>query len=320
MRQNILITSAGRRVSLVRFFKEAVDVAGLPAKVYCTDLNPQWSSACRVADAAFDAPRVDDAGYGHFLANLIERNDIGLMIPTIDTELPILASLRPRLAQAGCEVIVSDLSFVRRCRDKRLTGEIFADLGIESPKTFGIDALDFPCFAKPYDGSLSKGARRIDTPQEAVLASERDDKIIFMEYLDPEHYREYTVDMYLDREGNTKCIVPRQRIEVRCGEISKGITDKGAVYEWLRSRFRRLTGARGCITVQIFSSRAQDRYVGIEINPRFAGGYPLSHLAGARYTDWLIDEYLRGRPVPFFQAWEDGLAMTRYDAEIVFRT
>ena len=38
---NILITSAGRRVSLVRFFMKEVKETNLNVKVYCTDLNPE---------------------------------------------------------------------------------------------------------------------------------------------------------------------------------------------------------------------------------------------------------------------------------------
>jgi len=39
---------------------------------------------------------------------------------------------------------------------------------------------------------------------------------------------------------------------------------------------------------------------------------------GANYPEWLIREYVLQQEVPVFDAWRDGTAMVRYDAEIVF--
>ena len=39
--------------------------------------------------------------------------------------------------------------------------------------------------------------------------------------------------------------------------------------------------------------------LGIEINPRFGGGYPMSHAAGADYPGMLIKEYLLGETLNY---------------------
>ena len=65
-------------------------------------------------------------------------------------------------------------------------------------------------------------------------------------------------------------------------------------------------------------SRAEARWVAIELNPRFGGGYPLSYAAGANYPDWLIREYLLDEDVPEFEGWQDRTAMARYDDEVIF--
>ncbi|RTZ49695.1 hypothetical protein EJ377_05105 [Chryseobacterium arthrosphaerae] len=59
--------------------------------------------------------------------------------------------------------------------------------------------------------------------------------------------------------------------------------------------------------------------MGIEINPRFGGGYPLSYLAGANYPEWLLKEYFMGHDIPYFEDWEDNLLMLRYDDEVLVR-
>ena len=138
-----------------------------------------------------------------------------------------------------------------------------------------------------------------------------------MEYLDPAYHTEYTIDIYYDRNSTMKCLVPRKRIEVRSGEVNKAITEKGDLYNKLESRFAGLSGARGCITAQVFVSNDFQEVYGIEVNPRFGGGYPLSYHAGANYPSWIIQEYLFNRKVQYFKDWHDNLLMLRYDQEVI---
>jgi carbamoyl-phosphate synthase large subunit len=143
------------------------------------------------------------------------------------------------------------------------------------------------------------------------------DKFMFMEYIDSNKFDEYTVDIYYDRGGNLKCLVPRKRIEVRGGEISKGITVKNILYEELKEKLSELKGARGCITAQFFLSKEGNNIYGIEINARFGGGYPLSYFAGAVYPEFLIQEYLLNSSVSFHEEWKENLLMLRFDQEII---
>jgi carbamoyl-phosphate synthase large subunit len=64
--------------------------------------------------------------------------------------------------------------------------------------------------------------------------------------------------------------------------------------------------------------RESKRIVGIEINPRFGGGFPLTHMAGANYPKWIIQEYFLDREIEEgFSKWEENLLMLRYDDEII---
>lgn len=313
---NILLLSAGRRVELVQAFKVELNARNLPASVMAIDLNPELSAACRVADTFVKAPRVTDPAYIDFLLDMCKSRGIGLVVPTIDTELMLLAQHREAFNEQGIYLVVSDESLVRVCRDKRLTADLFGELGISTPEIYDRSAIRFPCFAKPYDGSCSVGAAVIRQPTMLSDAMIADEKMIFMELIDESHV-EFTVDTYYDRNGNLKCLVPRQRIEVRGGEISKGVTRRHYVYDYLLPAMRKLKGARGCITLQLFASEKTGRFAALEINPRFGGGYPLSHSAGANYPGWLIDEYLLNKDIEFYDRWEANLMMLRYDAKVL---
>lgn len=314
--KNVLLLSAGRRVELLLAFKNEIQERGLSSRLFTTDQNPKMSAASHLADQAFAISRVNEDGYMDQLLELCEKHEVGLVIPTIDTELIGLSKARARFAERGIHLVVSDEELITKCRDKRQTAQFFASLGIDTPKLLDRSQLKFPCFAKPYDGSRSIGATKLSQQTDVTETMRNDLKLMFMEYID-QSYDEYTVDAYFDRLGYLRCLVPRHRLEVRDGEISKGVTRKNYVYQYLKERLKKIQGARGCLTVQLFVQPDGLRYAAIEINPRFGGGYPLSYASGAKYPGWLIDEYLLSKEVPFFDGWESDLLMLRYDAHVL---
>ena len=111
--------------------------------------------------------------------------------------------------------------------------------------------------------------------------------------------------------------VPRQRLEVRGGEISKGIIRKDKVLQSLKNLLAKLKGARGVVTLQIFVNPSREQMLGIEINPRFGGGYPMSHAAGVDYPGMLIKEYLLGERLDYDESWEANLVMLRHETMVV---
>ena len=78
--KNILITSAGRRVELVNYFREEGRKLDTDLKVICVDLDPELSPACRIADLYFGAPRVTSKDYIGFLKETCTSNSISLIL------------------------------------------------------------------------------------------------------------------------------------------------------------------------------------------------------------------------------------------------
>lgn len=316
MRHNILITSAGKRVALTKYFKEMLTRFYPEAKVFTTDMNPAMAPAGYVSDGCFKVPRVTDASYPSLLLDICEKNDVGMVIATIDTELLLLADLKAPFQEKGISIMVSDRQFVEMCRDKRNTGAFFERHGIRIPKEIDKYHPTFPMFAKPYDGSLSANLHYIKTADELTQEILDDPKLLFMEYIDKSVYKEYTVDMYYGKDHHVKCIVPRERIEIRAGEINKGRTAKNEILTFLKDKLEYIEGCVGCICVQLFFHPETHDIVGIEINPRFGGGYPLSYMCGGNFPELLIREYFLNEDVAYFDTWKDGMLMLRYDAAV----
>jgi len=239
-----------------------------------------------------------------------------MVVPTIDTELLMLAEQKTRFATEGIHLVVSDLSLIQACRDKRLTHKIFFEYGIKSAEIFHPDAPEYPCFAKPVDGSCSVGLHLIQSENDWPENVRYNPNYMICEYVRPNLYAEYTIDMYFSQAGQLISVVPRKRLEVRGGEVSKGITVKHELITHVKEKLGNLKGARGCITLQVFAHNDTDEIIGIEINPRFGGGFPLTDQAGGRYTDWLIGEIFDQTAPEPFENWTNGLVMLRYDHEI----
>ena len=310
---NILITSAGQRVALVLGFKETVRRFFSDAKVFTTDMNPRLAPAAYVSDQCFVVPRCTSEDYVKTLLTLCNENEIGMIVPTIDTELAILAANKDVFAKQGVFVSVSDFDFIMMCRDKRNTADFFEKHGIRVPQTIDKYHPTFPLFAKPYDGSLSTNLHYIKNAEELTSEILEDPKLLFMEYIDKDVYKEYTVDMYYGKDNRVKCIVPRERIKIRAGEINKGLTEKEPLTQYLFDRLENIEGCVGCICIQVFLNPDTCDVVGIEINPRFGGGYPQTYAAGGNYPELLIREYFLGEQVEYLDDWKDHLLMLRYD-------
>ncbi|MTE25579.1 ATP-grasp domain-containing protein [Winogradskyella ouciana] len=316
---NILITSVGRRVSLVRAFQKELKGFFSEAKVYASDVSPLLSAGCQVADEYFEVPALDESSYIEFLLNLCDENGIKLIIPTIDTELLLLASKNHLFEAIGIKVLISSPEFVKKCRDKRIIHKFFKSNGITIAREYEKDNYELPLFIKPIDGSRSVNTFIISTEEDLTAEHFSNEKLMFLEYLDHDIYDEFTCDLYYDRHSNLKCVVPRKRIEVREGEVYKAVAKNNALVGYIKERLNYIEGATGCITAQFFLHKEDDdKIYGIEINPRFGGGYPLSYLAGANFPKWIIEEYLLGKTIEDkFDSWENDLLMIRYDDEVL---
>jgi carbamoyl-phosphate synthase large subunit len=239
-----------------------------------------------------------------------------MIVPTIDTELLVLSEYREEFLEHGVQIIISDTPLIQACRNKNYTADLLNRIDIETPVNYDKKNLSYPCFVKPYDGSCSVGAFALN--DKSMLTSDilENPKNMFMEFV-PENYDEYTVDIYYDKFGILKSLVPRLRIETRAGEVSKGLTSKGSGYDYLKVRLSNLKGARGCITLQLFVNVKEWSFKAIDINPRFGGGYPLSYAAGANFPKMLIQEYILEEGLDFIDDWEGNLLMLRYDSKVL---
>jgi len=311
MINNILITSAGRRVSLVKSFQNTIKLFNQNAQVFTTDMNPTLSSACQISDGYLEVPRVTDSNYLNILKEYCKEKKISIIVPTIDTELSILAKVKEEFAKEGISVAISSEKICDIFYLKDSTEDFFVKNKLDTPREVDIKNCSYPVFAKLNNSSCSIGATVVYSSEHAEELA-KNKNYIFQEYVQGD---EYTVDVFIDKYNQVISVVPRLRIEVRSGEVNKAKAIKNQdIIEAIKNLCSKLDGAYGCITIQLFKTK--DRIVFIEINPRFGGGYPLSFLSGANFAEFLIKDYLN-IDLKYDETWKSNLIMLRYDAEVL---
>lgn len=315
---NILITSAGTRVSLVRIFKTELQLLFPESKVITVDSNPEFAPACRISDGYFKVPSVSDEEYIPKLLKIAIENKVRLIIPTIDTCLLTLSENIEKFKKHHILILVSDSSLIRMFNNKKLTNDFFESKNIAVARLFSKTNYELPIYIKPIDGSGSLDNFIVRLHDELHHYHFRNERLLFFEYLDHNLHSEFTIDMYFDKNSKLKSLVPRQRLEVRQGEVKKAITKETFFCPIIWNIFKDINGLRGCVTLQIFVNHATNKIFGIEVNPRFGGGFPLTYLAGANFPKWILQEYLLDNvEIPEYHDWKKNLLMLRYDGEVL---
>ena len=301
-------------------FREALEASGLPGKIYASDCA-LTSPACFLADRFWQVPRCNEPGFIPELLDLAIRENISVIVPTIDSELGLLAAQKHLFAQHGIHVCISSPETVHICSDKLATHRwLCAHRFPTVRQAFPEEVLaarerwPLPVIAKPRWGSASKGVRIVETFDELSAYAEIASDLIVQQLATGE---EHTVNVFVNRDGKCICAVPHRRLEIRAGEVSKAVTVKHLPMMALaRDIAESLPGAHGMLNIQCFLSADGDIRI-IEINARAGGGYPLAHSAGARYAHWILDELVRCRSLEYFEDWTDDLVMLRYDQSVI---
>lgn len=317
----VLFTCIGRRVSLLLSFRQAAKKLGLNAGFYGTDTS-ELSPALQLCDEAFLVKPTTHDGYIDQLLSIIRKYHVNLLVPTVDLDLRLLAQNKSRFERLGCRVLVSNSEVIDICQDKRRTFGFLAGNGFATPVTMSVRTalaadrrgeLTWPRFLKRWDGYASRDNAIVRNRDELRFFARRIPNAICQELIQG---TEFTCDVYVNFHGQVRCVVPRRRIEVRSGEVSKGQTVKHSEIMTEARKLVELLGAGpGVITLQLFLTR-QSEIKFVEINPRFGGGVPLSIKAGAHFPRWILQELTGKQPRIGFDKFKDGLVMLRYDAEV----
>lgn len=303
---------------MLRCFRAALDRAG-GGEILACDID-RLASALQVADKKCIVPRCRDKEFIPYILALCSEEDVDAVIPLIDTELDMFAKSKKLFAGIGTDVLISDYGVIGTCSSKFATASFFNSIGLRSLQTALLMqdrasiGISFPAVIKPDKGSGGEGVHFVDSQDDVDVLMRDIEEPVLQELAKGQ---EITIDCLVDKQGALVRFVARERLEIRAGESSKGKTFKDNKLKDLLIRLSSELKAYGPIAIQCF--RDDDGYIFSEINPRFGGGYPLAHAAGADFPQLLISimkgENIGGK----IDDYEEDVYMTRYDHAFFLR-
>jgi len=285
----ILLSSVGRRGYLVKFFKESL---GNNGEIWGGD-NSQYAPAFAYCDKAVLLAKVTQADYADELLSFCKANNIEMVVPLIDPELEVLAAKREKFYDAGVMVVISPLESVEIAFDKYLTYKFGCDNDIAVPETavtleVGLELIEagklkWPVVVKPRKGSASANISYCHNTNQLENAFTDCPGPMIQECLEG---NEYGYDLFSDRQFRPINVYCKRKLLMRAGETDKAVSvdDKELIDFGIKIATK--LKIFGPVDVDVFMT--QDGPKLLEINPRFGGGYPCSHLAGADYPAKLI--------------------------------
>jgi len=329
---NVMLTCAGRRNYLVQFFQQALRGRG---QVVAGDACPD-APALGQADRSFVLPRLDDPGYIDHLLALCERHRVGLLISLNDLELPLLARHSARFFGAGTIPVISSPDVVETCADKWATFQFLEASDLEAPEAYlsleevrsalSRGETSFPLVVKPRWGTGSIGIDYSEDDHELELgyalarkrlprtflrdvhAADPDRCIVIQKRVDG---KEYGLDVVNDLDGRYQCTFVRQKLAMRAGETDRAVTVNSerleAIGETIGRRLRHV-GILDCDAIV-----TEEACYVIDMNPRFGGGYPFSHVAGANLPAVLLAWANRERPDSGWLKVKPDVVASKYD-------
>ena len=297
---NILFTCAGRRNYLINFFREAMGGNG---QLLAVDSTPD-APALQEVDKAFVVPQITSDNYLQKILEICQQNKVRLLFSLNDLELPLLARHRSLFLEIETIPVVSSEEVVNTCFDKWKTVAFLELCNLNNPKTYpslpkALAALDerdvvFPLVVKPRWGTASIGIHYPRDREELELTYRLLSKHLKHSFLkdisafDPERCiiiqerlegEEYHLDVINDLNGNYVCTFVKHKLAMRAGETDKAVTVNRQQLDELGRIIGQKLGHIGNLDCDVFVSE-KGCYV-LEMNPRFGGGYPFAHVAGA---------------------------------------
>lgn len=306
----VLMLGGARRVSMAELLQKSGARLGHEVVILSYELSNEVPIA--TAGEVIVGLKWTDPDVVEDIVRVCREREVNIILPFVDGAIEIASKCAA--AMPDVFIPVSDFEIASTMFDKVNAAKAFKNAGIPIPRTFSVLTAEIPAIAKPRKGSASRGIKVFYNMEDLMHLDNINDYIV-EEYI--ARREEYTVDCYISGSGEILCTVPRIRLEVMGGEVTRTRTCR---IPELMDMSRKVINAfrlRGPVTLQFIKDLNHNRFLLMEINPRLGGGVICSINAGAPISDYILHESL-GMPVSPCNDWQDDTLMARYWKEVIF--
>ncbi len=320
-RVNILVTGVGAIIGygiIKSLRKSRYNVRIIGIDIFSDAVGRVW------CDEFVQGVRADSKRFPDFIAELVKKFGIELIIPGIEQDVDALGNMVYRQFFSACKIVLNTEFALKVFSNKKLTYMLVKELGLPfipfvlSQDASGksteeiIDIIGLPCVAKPEISYAGKGLFTILNSKELQFYKKKK-KYIFQKKIDSGI--EYTISVF--GLGNGKYCNP-VCLNRKLG--TDGATHKAEVFEF--SPFEYQIGAIvervkpvGPTNFQFIESNFDDSVLLLEVNPRISASTSIRTGFGVNEAEMCIEFFLE-RQKPFPARVRKGKAQ-RYIDEVI---
>jgi carbamoyl-phosphate synthase large subunit len=285
---NVLITSASRKIGMLKAIKSGMAKAGNNGQLYAGDISDECL-ARHFADKFWKMPKTREENTDEILT-YCQKNNIKLIIPSRDGELEFWAKKKDSFAKKGIHLMVAKPQAIKWSVDKLAFYTASNKYGLSA-----IETADSPnrlktkrFVVKERYGAGSKSIALDVSLEEAIEHAKTLEAPIFQPFIKG---REYSADFYVSERGEVKGVIVRERNLVVNGESQITTTITNETIEKLCHNLASAFKLYGHNILQVLVDPSGKIHL-IECNPRFGGASTTALAAGLDSFYWLMLEAL----------------------------
>lgn len=285
---NVLVTSIAKKVPLLQAVRKAMLKHGSGGKLFGGDGDDNVIGS-HFVDMFWKMPRTEDENLTKII-KYCTRNKITDVIPTRDGELKFWAKHKKTLKVSGINVMVSGQDAIAQTLDKLVFYKICTDFGFPAIETSErIDGLKKTAGHYVVKERFGAGSRSLALGLTFVEAAAHIAKLETPIVQPHINGKEYSVDVYVAKNGTVKGAVVRERNVVFEGESQITTTVSDKKLERLCSDLAHALRLYGHAVFQVLKD-ANGKYHIIECNARFGGASTLALATGLDSFYWFLLE------------------------------
>ena len=261
----------------------------IKSKIFVSDAERIVPSFYLNGVQKFITPKVEKnkKKYLESIISIIKKNKIKKIIPLSDHDLAILAENKFKFKKLSCDVIISEPKFVKMCINKKKMYFFCKKNKINTPCSYFSKRkkmFNLPIFKKKIYGSGSSEMYEIKNKNEL-------NKFNFKKYFLQNKIvgTEYGIDIFNDPKNNVSRICIKKKFLMRAGETDRSVVIIDKQIQKFAEKLIKIFNHFGNIDCDIIKDKNGKLFL-IDINPRFGGGYPATHLSGMNFLKYLLTD------------------------------
>ncbi|MDR0911642.1 MAG: ATP-grasp domain-containing protein [Methanobrevibacter sp.] len=276
-----------------------------------------YSAASLLSTSYFQAPSLtEEQEYFNFLTHLCVEKSIDILIPGSDSDVYFLGKYKDKIPSI---IITPEINIIEKLNDKLNASLEMSELGVKTPKILNNLVGEKKIIFRKRISSSSTGIYVVDLTSESYIKNYFNSDYFIQRLVKGD---EYTVDVFADKNGNPKLIIPRKRLEVKAGmSICSQLIKHQSIINACKMIYSKYY-IPGLSNVQ-FIDDGENIYF-IEINLRFAGSGISSILGSFNYLEEYLNHYVNNislKTLDYYMnlvAWNS--IITRYYTEVIYKS